>query len=393
MPAWPPESLAGQGACSPISPSRRRQGARIRARRVPPVADAAFVLVAVRGLAQQLPAYWYRRRLSVALWPLLPVSWLFGLLVALRRRLYRCAVLRSCRLPVPVVVIGNLTVGGSGKTPLVLWLVRRLQEHGWRPGIISRGFGGSGEPVQPVVVSSLPSLVGDEPLLLARRGGVPVFVGRDRPAAGQALLAAHPECDVIVSDDGLQHYRLQRSVEVVVFDRRGAGNGRLLPAGPLRESCRRLAGVDAVVWNGGAPEQALAGAPGPLPQFAMRLVGERFVSVNGEPRHCDADSLRGRKLYALAGIGDPRRFFAQLTSLQLEFEAHPFPDHHPYQAADLAFAARGVLLMTEKDAVKCAPLVSGEAWMLPVEAVISSPPGAADLFETILEKLRGRTPA
>ncbi|MBK7954189.1 MAG: tetraacyldisaccharide 4'-kinase [Candidatus Accumulibacter sp.] len=344
------------------------------------------------GMAQRLPGWWYQRHLVVALWPLLPLSWVFGWLVALRRWLYHCGALRSYRLPVPLVVVGNLTVGGSGKTPLVLWLVRCLRERGWRPGIISRGYGGSGDQVWPVDAAADCSLVGDEPLLLARRSGVPVFVGRNRPAAGQALLAAHPECDVIVSDDGLQHYRLQRSLELVVFDGRGVGNGRRLPAGPLRESLGRLAEVDAVVWNG-RPKKRVADAARHLPQFEMRLVGERFVAANGAQRSCDADQLKGRKLHALAGIGDPNRFFRQLQALGLDFQAHPFPDHHPYRAADLAFADDGVLLMTEKDAVKCGALVSGEAWVLPVDAVITAQPGQAGLFETILEKLHGRTPA
>ncbi len=346
------------------------------------------------GMAQRLIGCWYQHRLALELWPLLPFSWLFGGLVVLRRWLYRAALLRSHRLPVPVVVVGNLTVGGSGKTPLVLWLVNRLREQGWRPGIISRGYGGSDGQVRPVDASSTSSLVGDEPLLLARRSGVPVFVGRDRPAVGQALLAAHPECDVIVSDDGLQHYRLQRSIELVVFDGRGAGNGRLLPAGPLRESLRRLAGVSAVVWNGGPPETRVVEAARRSPQFDMRLVGRHFVAVSGEQRRCAGADLQDRKLYAVAGIGDPLRFFRQLQALGLEFTEHPFPDHHAYQASDLAFARDGVLLMTEKDAVKCASLDIGEAWMLPVEAVIGcSPPGQATLFETILEKLHGRTPA
>jgi tetraacyldisaccharide 4'-kinase len=347
------------------------------------------------GMAQRLPGCWYRRRLAVALWPLLPISWLFGLLAGLRRWLYRCGALQSYRLTVPVVVVGNLTVGGSGKTPLVLWLVRRLQEQGWRPGIISRGYGRRGGQVCAVVASSVFSLVGDEPLLLARRSGVPVFVGCDRVAAGQALLAAHPDCDVIVSDDGMQHYRLKRTAQVVVFDSRGVGNGHLLPAGPLREPLRRLAGVDAVVWNGPA-ERRVEGAARHLPQFDMRLVGQRFVAISGEQSNCDADFLKSRKLHAIAGIGDPRRFFSQLEALGLEFEAHPFPDHHPYSDADLAFARHDVLLMTEKDAVKCEPLVTGEAWVLPVEAVITSQPGQpgqAGLLETILEKLHGRPPA
>lgn len=343
------------------------------------------------GLAQWFADAWYERHLAIPLWPLLPVSWAFGVLAALRRWLYRRGVLRSCRLPVPVVVVGNLTVGGSGKTPLVLWLVRCLREHGWHPGIISRGYGGSGR-VCSVDAASPSSLVGDEPLLLARRGGVPVFVGRDRPAAGQALLAAHPECDVIVSDDGLQHYRLQRACELVVFDARGAGNRRLLPAGPLRESLWRLSQADAVVWHG-FPEHSVVAAAGNVPQAEMRLVGERFVAASGTPRSCEASDLQGRNLHAIAGIGDPRRFFRQLRALGLDFAAHPFPDHHRYQAAELAFARDGVLLMTEKDAVKCGPLVTGDAWVLPVDAVISSPPGQPALFETILETLHGRTPA
>ncbi|MBL8395149.1 MAG: tetraacyldisaccharide 4'-kinase [Candidatus Accumulibacter sp.] len=348
--------------------------------------------MAAAGLAQRLPGWWYQRRLVVALWPLLPLSWLFALLVAVRRGLYACGLLRSIRLPVPVVVVGNLTVGGSGKTPLVLWLVHRLQQHGWRPGIISRGYGGANRQVLQVVASSPAVLVGDEPLLLARRSGAPVFVGRDRAAAGRALLTKHPDCDVIVSDDGLQHYHLQRSIEVALFDARGVGNGCLLPAGPLREPLRRLRRVDAVVWNGPAESRPDRVAR-PLPQFFMRLTGRRFVAVNGEPRSCDADELRGRKLYAIAGIGDPARFFSQLEALDLTFEARPFPDHHAYRAADLAFASDGVLLMTEKDAVKCTPLAIGEAWVLPVEAVMSAQPGQPGLFETILEKLHGRTPA
>ncbi|HRD88763.1 MAG: tetraacyldisaccharide 4'-kinase [Candidatus Accumulibacter sp.] len=344
------------------------------------------------GLLRRLPGWWYERRLVPVLWPLLPLSWLFAGLVALRRWLYRHGLLTASSLPVPVVVVGNLTAGGSGKTPLVLWIVRHLREAGWRPGIISRGHGGSAGTVRPVAADAQPSVVGDEPLLLARRSGVPVFIGADRVAAGHALLAAHPDCDVIVSDDGLQHYRLQRSLELVVFDGRGAGNGRLLPAGPLREPVRRLREADAVVWNG-SPERSIEELAAALPQAAMRLAGERFVAAAGEARSCSAGSLRGRRLYAIAGIGDPQRFFAQLRGLDLDFEEHPFPDHHPYRAADLSFAADGVLLMTEKDAVKCPGMLRGEAWFLPVEAVLSALPGQPGLFETILEKLNGRAPA
>lgn len=343
-------------------------------------------------LAQRLARWWYEPRLRAPLYLLLPVAWLYGGLAGLRRSAYRCGWLRAYRLPVPVIVVGNLTVGGSGKTPLVLWLVQRLLASGWRPGIVSRGYGGNSAQVQAVAPDSPSALVGDEPLLLARRSGVPVFIGRDRVAASQALLAAHADCDVIVADDGLQHYRLQRSIELVVFDERAQGNRRLLPAGPLREPLRRLRQATAVVWNGGPPE-VLPQAAQALPNFAMKLVGERFFAVSGEPRSCTAANWSGRRIYALAGIGNPQRFFQHLAALGLQVDARAFADHHPYSAADLLFARDGVLLMTEKDAVKCAAYVSGEAWVLPVEAVISGVSQHADLFETILERLHGRSSA
>ena len=343
------------------------------------------------GLVQRLPRLWYQRRLAVPLYPLLPLSWFFCGLVQLRRRLYRLGVMRSCRLPVPIVVVGNLTVGGSGKTPLVLWLVEELRARGWRPGIVSRGYGGSEGGVRFVAPDSDPSVVGDEPLLLAGRSQVPVFVGRDRVTAGRALLTAHPECNVIVSDDGLQHYRLQRTVELVVFDGRGGGNQRMLPAGPLREPMRRLNSVTGIVWNGNAPLGVLpAGAP---PQFRMILSGQYFSALSDASRRCMAKDLQGKRLYAVAGIGDPSRFFAQLEQLELEFEPHPFPDHHQYRAEDLVFASDGVLLMTEKDAVKCAAIDLGEAWVLPVAATVDAAQNGKTLLGTILEKLDGCTPA
>lgn len=346
------------------------------------------------GCAQRLARRWYQQPLACTLLPLLPLAWLFRLLVGVRRGLYRRGLLRSFRLPVPVIVIGNLTVGGSGKTPLVLWLVRCLREAGWRPGIISRGYRGAVGGELAVTVASDPAQVGDEPLLLARRSGVPVTVGSDRVRAARALLAANPECNVIVSDDGLQHYRLQRSVEIAVFDGRCAGNSQLLPAGPLREPLQRLSTVDAMVWNSAAPAGLAAAAAvvrvaRNVPQFAMRLGGERFFALHDAQRQCGVQDLAGKRLYAIAGIGDPARFFAQLEALGLEFEAHPFPDHHRYCAADLAFADDGVLLMTEKDAVKCAALTVREAWVLPVDAQLAAAADGKSLLDSILEKLDG----
>ena len=345
------------------------------------------------GLARRLPEWWYRHGLALPLWPLLPFSWLFGALGALRRCAYRWQLLPSYRLSVPVIVVGNITVGGSGKTPLVLWLVDQFRQAGWQPGIVSRGYGADRDDVRSVMEKAKAADVGDEPLLLARRAGVPVFVGRDRLAAGRALLTAHPQCDLLLSDDGLQHYRLRRDAEVVLFDGRGAGNGHLLPAGPLREPLRRLHTVTAVVWNDASPVGRRIPVPPTLPQFTMTLVGRRFVAVVDWQRNCDADVLRGRRLYAIAGIGNPNRFFHQLSALGLDFEAHSFPDHHRYQVGELDFAHDGVLLMTEKDAVKCAAMVTGEAWFLPVEAEIGTSAGRSDLFETLLEALHGRPSA
>ena len=351
------------------------------------------------GVAQRLPRLWFQRCLALQLYPLLPLSWLFGALSWVRRALYQAGCLRAERLPVPVIVVGNLTVGGSGKTPLVLWLVEALCAAGRRPGIISRGYARDGRTVLAVDRESSAAEVGDEPLLLARRSGVPVFVGRARVAAARALLAAHPECDVIVSDDGLQHYRLARDAEIAIFDARGAGNRRLLPAGPLREPLSRLASVDAVVWNGApvgvAGRDAVQGSgrAKDVKTFDMVLRGEQFVDLREPARRCSAEDLRGRALCAIAGIGDPQRFFAQLTGLGLEFEARPFADHHAYVAEDLKCEFGTILLMTEKDAVKCAPFPIAEAWVLPVEAIISPSIDGCSLFATLLEKIDGRASA
>ncbi len=346
------------------------------------------------GIAQRLPRLWFRPTLAAALLPLLPLSWLFRLIVGLRRHLYRHGLIRAEKLPVPVIVVGNLTVGGSGKTPLVLWLVEQLRQAGKKPGIISRGYKRLAEGAHAVDPAANASSVGDEPLLLARRSSAPVFVGRDRVAAGRALLAAHQDCDLIVSDDGLQHYRLQRTIEIAVFDARGAGNGQLLPAGPMREPLQRLCAATAVVWNStSAAQTGLSRQITDLPQFTMQLTGRRFVSLNDPNRQCTADELRHKRLYAIAGIGDPARFFAQLESLALRFDAHPFPDHHQFTPEDLTFAKDGILLMTEKDAVKCAAFVSQEAWMLPIDAQLNNASDGTALLNLILEKLDGRSPA
>jgi len=328
-------------------------------------------------MARWLQGQWRRKTpWHILLWP---PSLLVGVLVALRRAAYRAHWLRAARLPVPLVVVGNVTVGGTGKTPLVLWLVEFLRTHGWRPGVISRGYGGAADTPQAVEAAGDPVLSGDEPVLLARRADCPVWVGRDRVAAAQALLAAHPEVNVLVSDDGLQHYRLQRDVEIAVLDgMRGLGNGLLLPAGPLRESAHRLDEVDAVVVNGG---QAQSGRG--TRQYAMHLRGEVFYNLLQPELTATAADFHGKVVHALAGIGNPARFFAHLRKLGLSVVEHPFPDHHGYRPRDLAL--HGVMLMTEKDAVKCAQFATAQCWVLAVAAEVDPALG-----RLILDKL-GKT--
>ena len=336
-------------------------------------------------LAAWLQQEWYaQRRPSPALWLLLPLHALFVLISAGRRLAYRCGMLASIRLPVPVIVVGNLVAGGVGKTPLVLWLVKELQRRGRRPGIVSRGYGGTAESIRAVPPDSPVAEVGDEPLMLARRSGVPVWIGADRAAAGQALLATHAEVDILIADDGLQHYRLARDAEVVVFDGRGAGNGWRLPIGPLREPLCRLRQATALVFNGGASERVQAAAPA-VPRFDMNLQAGIFYRLGDPTCFCSVEAMKGKKLHALAGIGAPSRFFGTLKSLGLQFAEHPFPDHHVFTASDLDFGSESVLLMTEKDAVKCTGLTSCEAWVLPVIAQL--PPQLADF---LLEKIDGR---
>lgn len=326
---------------------------------------------------------------------LLPLSWLFRAVAAARRQLYRWGVLRTERVGVPVVIVGNIGVGGSGKTPLVLWLAARLRERGFAPGIVSRGYGGSAQVPRAVAADDAAGVVGDEPLLLARRSGCPVWIGRQRVAAARALLGAHPECDVLIADDGLQHYALARDFEIVVMDERGLGNGWFVPAGPLREGPWRLQSVDALVVNGdSAPAAALGMAPGR--RFSMQLRGERFQRLDEPLDACAAEDLRGRRLHAVAGIGHPQRFFDHLTRLGLHFVAHPFPDHHRFVARDLSFSGGEALLMTEKDGVKCAGLAPPETWVLRVDAQVAADPaaqGQPDLVDLVVEKIDGRAPA
>lgn len=275
----------------------------------------------------------------------------------------------------PVVVVGNITVGGTGKTPLVIALVGWLRQQGMRPAVISRGYGREREETALVTPEMEATVAGDEPLLISREGGVPVYVGVDRVAAAERAVA-DGECDLLVLDDGLQHYRLQRDIEIVVVDgERQFGNGLCLPAGPLREPRSRLGEVDAVVVNG----------------EGMRLQPQSLYRLGQPEQQQSLESLAGETVHAVAGIGNPQRFFAMLEGAGLKVISHPFPDHHQYNGDDFQFPAGRELpiLMTEKDAVKCSRTMVGEdreAWVVPVKAQFDNE--LEQLLKTILERAR-----
>jgi tetraacyldisaccharide 4'-kinase len=299
---------------------------------------------------------WYDR--AAPPWWMLPLSLAYGAAAGSRRYLYAKRLRKSTRMSTPVVVVGNLSVGGTGKTPLVCWLVARLTELGFKPGVVTRGYGGSSGNLRLIERSDDPDVVGDESILLARRTGVPVAIGRDRPAASQLLVNAG--CDVVVSDDGLQHYALARDCEIAVIDGdRRFGNGWLLPAGPLRESPARLAAADAIVVNGG--RALLDGA------FSMRLEAKSALSVIGGAAMA-LDEFAGRSVHAVAAIGNPERFFNMLRAHGIEVVGHPLPDHARLQAADISFSDQRPVLMTEKDAVKCERIAGPLHWYVPVTA-------------------------
>jgi tetraacyldisaccharide 4'-kinase len=331
---------------------------------------------------------WLRRGpLALALWPL---SLLFRLLAALRVLLFRAGVLKSERLPVPVIVVGNIFIGGTGKTPLTIWLVEQLRAAGMRPGVISRGHGGDGESgPREVLPDASARDVGDEPLLIARRTGCPVVVGRRRVDAGRHLLERHPEVDVLVTDDGLQHYALQRDVELVLFDGRGVGNGWTLPAGPLREPPSRRR--DFTVVNTPELTPALATAVGAQP-YQMRLAGEYAEQLRDPQQRVPLSALKNKRIVAAAGIGNPGRFFAMLKQAGLAIHELPLPDHHDFLDEPFGGLDADLILITEKDAVKCRQLEhlnnDPRLWVVPVSAQIDPA-----LALRIVEKCRGRPTA
>lgn len=300
-------------------------------------------------------------------------SHVYGAAVRWRHTQYAKGRKPVVRLKVPVIVVGNITVGGTGKTPLTIALVEALRERGWHPGVVSRGYGGQRRVSELLNDTPDPQDVGDEPCLIRGRTGSPVAVGRDRPEAAQLLVEAG--VDVVIADDGLQHYRLERDIEICVIDGiRRFGNGWLLPAGPLREPISRLDDVDFQVCNGG-----VAG-PGEVP---MRLLGDTAHALMGPVAPIELSRLAGRTVHAVAAIGHPQRFFESLRAQRIDVIEHPFPDHHAYSARDLDFGDNLPVLMTAKDAVKCMYFPRRNWYSVPVRAEL---PDA--FFAALIERLR-----
>jgi tetraacyldisaccharide 4'-kinase len=332
-----------------------------------------------------LSELWYREHPAGSL--LQPLAAVYGALLAVRRRAYESNWIRTASAGKPLVVVGNLTVGGTGKTPLTLWLARELGAVGLKVGIVSRGYGRSETAPRTVDPRSHWREVGDEALILARRSGCPTVVAADRVAAARNLAARG--VDVIVADDGLQHLRLERDCEIVVIDgARGFGNGRLLPAGPLREPVVRLWQADAVVVNGAREHASLAQGLPPQGTLTMSLAAHEAVRLDTGVAARPLAAFRGQQVHAVAGIGNPARFFRELRAHGIELSEHPFPDHHPFAPRDLAFADELPVLMTEKDAVKCAAFADPRLWYVPVTAQFSATE-ARELLARVLAKVRG----
>ncbi len=334
----------------------------------------------MKNLTQEMIQNAWRQKDAFFYLVLVPLSWLFAAITAFRRWAYQHGILKSYALPVPVVVVGNINLGGSGKTPVVIWLVEQLRQHGFKPAVISRGYGGSVSVPTSVNASSQASVVGDEPVLIANRGQCPVWVGADRVQVATELLKAHPECNVIISDDGLQHYRMKRDIEIAVVDAGIGNDARLLPAGQLREPLERLNTVNAVVCNGQKSTHGNVDSA-----YQMQLVGQQFYNLADSNLTATATDFKQKNVKALAGIGKPERFFEHLRKLGLIFTGVSFDDHHAFTAQELAKIDGDVLIMTEKDAVKCKPFAQPHHWVLPVEAQIDT-----QLMTLILNKLAKR---
>jgi tetraacyldisaccharide 4'-kinase len=336
-------------------------------------------------MERALTDIWYGNS-SAALW-LQPLALVYGAVAAARRGLYATGLLPRYAVGRPVVVVGNLTVGGTGKTPFVAWLAEQLSARRLSFGLLSRGYGGSGTGPRYVEPASDWREVGDEPLLLRQRTHCHTVVSRDRLAGARALIERR--VDVILADDGLQHLRLARDCEIIVIDgARGFGNGRLLPAGPLRDPVSQLSRANLVVMNGAPTHPSLAQIASFLEarSVQMTLVPGNVIPMDGRRTARTLDDFRGQRVHAVAGIGNPARFFADLRHRGLDVVEHPFGDHHPFTPADLEFGDGAPVLMTEKDAVKCGAFANARCWYVPVTARFSDA-HAAQVLERVIDKL------
>jgi tetraacyldisaccharide 4'-kinase len=310
-------------------------------------------------------------------WLLAPLSALYRLVITLRKRFYQLGIFKQEKQTVPVIVVGNLAVGGTGKTPFVIWLVKQLKQAGYQPGIISRGYGGSKlENPTSVSSSSNARIVGDEPVLIASETDCPVVVFPNRTQACHYLLSEF-DCDIIIADDGLQHYALARDIEIVIVDdARQFGNQYCLPAGPLREPLSRLDSVNFMVVNGGTGDG-----------YNMQLKHMEAINLQDSSQQIPLSAFQNKSVNAVAGIGNPSRFFNQLREQQITVIEHPFADHHPYSAEDLHFANNAPVLMTQKDAVKCQTFATDNMWYVKTQATISD-----SLLPLILQHIVGIKP-
>jgi len=324
------------------------------------------------------PSFWLTINLSSIL--LYPLSLIFCALAGLRRLLYKYHLLSSYRSPVPIIVAGNISVGGNGKTPLVMHLVESLKAKGFHPGVVSRGYGAKNKALKKyqqilVDISKEAQLFGDEPWMIAARTGIPVVIGTKRSQAVQYLLENHT-CDIVISDDGMQHYAMQRDYEICVIDAKYLfGNQYCLPAGPLREKVARLKEVDLLVYNGLDNK--------PLELYAdksciMQLKFQSMVALNDRTKQKNIETLSGDSVHAIAGIGQPSRFFQQLKQYNIHVIEHSFDDHHEYVLDELTFSDKLPVIMTEKDAVKCQKFNLENTWYIPV---------TAELTEDIVERI------
>ena len=333
------------------------------------------------AFADRLLAAWYAGHPALAL--LRPLEALYRRVVTRKRARFLSGESASYRAPVPIIVVGNITVGGTGKTPMILWLIEHCRQQGLKVGVVSRGYGAKPPQLPWRVQADQPAdQAGDEPLLIVQRTGVPLMIDPDRSRAVQALLASEP-LDLILCDDGMQHYRLARDLELVLVDAaRGLGNGRCLPAGPLREPAERLQDADAVLFNGASADRADG--------FGFCLQPSALVNLRTGERRALDHFPAGQRLHAVAGIGNPQRFFNTLLGLNWQPVPHPFADHARFSVQSLAFSPPLPLVMTEKDAVKCRAFAADDWWYLAVDAAPS--PAFVAWFDQRLDRLLAARP-